>query len=70
MAGGGTACGAFVSTQTSHASFRLLIVEPRNFVSGPNPKFVINDKNKKPKRAFNFPGGDEFLSLMNDNKNL
>ena len=64
------ACDAIVSTQTSHARFRLLIVEPKNFVLESNPKFIINDKNKKPKRAFNFCGGDEFLSFMNDNKNL
>lgn len=32
-------------------------VEPRNFVSGSNPKLIIADKNKMPKRAFNVYGG-------------
>ena len=42
----------------------LLVFEPRNFVSGSNPKFVIDDKNKMPKRASNFCGGDEGIRTL------
>ena len=38
--------------------------EPRNFVSGSNPKSIIDDKNKTPKRVFNFCGGDRGIRTL------
>ena len=69
------ACGAFVSTQTSLCSFSFTHSRTQTtlsrhrksgdgFVAGPNPKFIIDDKNKMPIWAFDFCGGDEGIRTL------